>query len=206
MNRSILNIIIDTLAAAIMLGMIATGIIVRFTLPPGSGRALGVWGLTRHQWGDLHFWLALAAVATVVLHLALHWMWVVSVVRRSIVGANHGLPSARLRAVAAVATVLIACSAVAGFWWSSIQSIYRTDTTQPQTAEHRPDGAGIRGNMTLAETAAALGWSVEQVRQRLDLPTSVKDSEHLGQIAKERETTMQEMRKRLEPQSPEPKP
>jgi len=206
MKRSALNIIIDTLAAAVMLGMIATGIIIRFTLPPGSGRTLSVWGLTRHQWGDLHFWLALAAVAIVVLHLALHWTWVVSVVRRSIVGANQGLPSARLRAVAAVATVLIVCSAVAGFWWSSVQSTQRSDVPQLQTAEHRPDGVGLRGSMTLAETAAALGCSIEQVRQRLGLPANVQDSEHLGQIAKERGTTMQEMRKRLEPQSPEPKP
>jgi len=206
MKRSVLNIIIDTLAAAVMLGMISTGIIIRFTLPPGSGRVLGVWGLTRHQWGDLHFWLALAAVAIVVLHLALHWTWVVSVVRRSIVGADQGLPSARLRAVAAVATVLIVCSAVAGFWWSSVQSIERTITPQLDTTEHRPDGAGIRGSMSLTEAAAALGCSVEQVRQRLGLPTSVPNSEHLGQIAKERGTTMQEMRKRLEPQSPDTKP
>jgi hypothetical protein len=189
-----------------MLGMVATGITIRFTLPPGSGRTLGVWGLTRHQWGDLHFWLALAAVAIVVLHLALHWTWVVCVVRRSIVGASQGFPSARLRAVAAVATVLIVCSAVAGFWWSAVQSIQRTATPQSDTAEHRSDGAGIRGSMTLAETAAALGCSIEQVRQRLDLPASVQDSEHLGQIARERGTTMQDMRKRLEPQSPERKP
>ena len=206
MKRSILNIVIDSLAAAVMLGMIATGIIVRFTLPPGSGRVLGVWGLTRHQWGDLHFWLALAAVAIVILHLALHWTWVVSIVRRWIVGANQGSPSAPLRAVAAVVTVLIVCSAVAGFWWSSVQSIQRTTTAQPDTAEYRPDGADIRGSMTLAETAAALGCSIEQVRQRLGLTASVQESEHLGQIAKERGTTMQEMRQRLEPQSPERKP
>jgi hypothetical protein len=207
MKRSILNIIIDTLAAAVMLGMIATGIILRFTLPPGSGRVLSLWGMTRHQWGDLHFWLALAAVAIVVLHLALHWTWVVSVVRRWLVGATPGLPSARLRAVAAVATVLIVCSAVAGFWWSSVQSLDRTtDPPRRPTAEHQGEGAGLRGSMTLAETAAALGCSVEQVRQRLGLPASIPDSEHLGQIAKQRATTMQEMRKRLEPQFAEPKP
>ena len=206
MKRSVLNIVIDALAAAVMLGMIATGIILRFTLPPGSGRTLALWTLTRHQWGDLHFWLSLAAVAIVLLHLALHWTWVVSVVRRCVVGANQALPSPRLRALAALATVLIVCAAVTGFWWSSVQSIQRTDTPQPETAEHRPDGAGIRGNMTLAQTATALGCSVEQVRQRLALPASVPDSEHLGQIAKQRGTTMQEMRKRLDPQFPEPKP
>ena len=206
MKRSILNIVIDAVAAAVMLGMIATGIVIRFTLPPGSGRVLDVWGLTRHQWGDLHFWLSLAAVSIVVLHLALHWTWVVSVVRRWIVGTNQGPPSARLRTVAAVATALIVCAAVAGFWWSSVQSIQRTDTPQLQTTESMADGAGIRGSMTLSETAAALNCSVEQVKKLLGLPASIQDSEHLGQIAKEQGTTMQELRKRLVSQSPEPKP
>jgi hypothetical protein len=206
MKRSILNIVIDAIAAAIMLGMIATGIIIRFTLPPGSGHTLGVWGLTRHQWGDLHFWLSLAAVAIVVLHLALHWTWVVSIVRRWCVGTNQGLPSARLRTVAAAATTLIVCMAAAGFWWSSVQSIQRTDTAQFQTTESIGDGARIRGSMTLAETATVLNCSVSQVKQRLGLPASVQDGEHVGQIAHEQGTTMQEMRKRLVPQSPEPKP
>ena len=206
MRRSLLNIIIDALAAAVMLGMIATGIILRFTLPPGSGRALALWSLTRHQWGDLHFWLALAAVAIVALHLALHWTWVVSIVRRWMVGANQGLPSPRLRAIAAVATILIVGVAVAGFWYTSIQSIQRTGTPQPETPEHRPEDAGLRGSMTLTDTAAALGCSVEQVRQRLGLPVTIQDSEHLGQIAKQRGTTMQELRKQLEPPFAEPKP
>ncbi len=206
MKRSILNIIIDALAAAVMLGMIATGIIIRFTLPPGSGRVLGVWGLTRHQWGDLHFWVALAAVAIVVLHLALHWTWVVSVVRRSIVGVGQGLPTSRLRVLAAVATVLIVCAAVAGFWWTSVQSVQPTFVPQSDVAEYRPDGDGLRGSMTLTDAAAVLHCSVTQLRQRLNLPASVQDSEHLGQIAKERGTTMQELRRRLEAQISEPNP
>jgi hypothetical protein len=181
-----------------MLGMIATGIILRFTLPPGSGRVLASWGLTRHEWGDLHFWLSLAGVAIVVLHLALHWTWVVAVVRRWIVGANQGSPSSRLRTVAAVATVLIVCLAVAGFWWTSVRAIQRQGPPAPAT-EPQSDGEIIRGSMTLAETANALNCSVDQVRQRLGLPADVKDTERLGQIARQRGITMQEMRKQLVP-------
>jgi len=55
MNRTFINFITDALAALAMLGMIATGIILRFALPPGTSRSLALWGLTRHQWGDLHF-------------------------------------------------------------------------------------------------------------------------------------------------------
>ena len=206
MKRSILNIVIDAVAAIVMLGMVATGIILRFTLPPGSGRVISLWGLIRHQWGDLHFWLALAAVAIVALHLALHWTWVVSVVRLWIVGANQGLPSARVRAVAALATLLIVSLAVVGFWWTSVQSTERTYSLPSETAEHHTDGAGLRGSMTLTEAAVTLGCSVDQVRQRLSLPPSTPDTERLGLIAKQRGTTMQELRQQLMPQSVEPKP
>jgi hypothetical protein len=195
MKRSILNIVIDGVAAAVMLGMIATGIILRFTLPPGSGHSMTLWSLNRHEWGDLHFWLSLAAVAIVILHLALHWTWVVSVVRRWFVGANQGLPSARLRAVAAVITTLIVCSAVAGFWWSSVQSTQQPEKTSSTTGEFQ----NLRGDMTLTDAAAALNYSVDQVRQRLGLTVAVKDSERLGQIAKEQGITMQEIRRRLIP-------
>jgi len=204
MKRSALNFIVDAIATAIMLGMIATGIIIRFALPPGSGSARALWQLTRHQWGDLHFWLSLAVVAIVVLHLTLHWTWVVSIVRGWIVGSNQGAPSPRLRATAAVATMLIVCGAVLGFWWTAVRSVQPVGSFQTNAPEHRTENTGIRGNMSLAETATALGCSVEQVRQRLGLPVSVQESERLGQIARERGTTMQEMRQRLDAPVAEP--
>lgn len=198
MRRSVLNFIIDAVATASMLGMIATGIIVRFALPPGSGSTKALWGLTRHQWGEFHFWLALAAVAIVTLHLALHWTWVVSIVRGWITGSRHGLPSLRLRATAAVATIVIVCGATLGFWWTAVRSVQPVVGSHVDAAEHRNEGTSIRGSMSLAEAATALGCSIEQVRQRLGLPASVQESERLGQIAKERGTTMQEMRQQLE--------
>jgi len=46
-----------------------------------GGRNLGfqavILGLSRHTWSDLHVWFSLLAVAGVVLHLALHWKWIV---------------------------------------------------------------------------------------------------------------------------------
>jgi len=55
MNRTIANVIIDLAAALLFVGMIATGYILRFPLPPGSNRVLSLWGLTRHQWGGIHY-------------------------------------------------------------------------------------------------------------------------------------------------------
>jgi hypothetical protein len=38
MNRSLLNLTVDLLAAACLLAMVATGYILRFPLPPGTNR------------------------------------------------------------------------------------------------------------------------------------------------------------------------
>ena len=58
MNRTITKIIVDSVAAFLFLDMIATGYLLRFPLPPGSNKTLSLLGFTRHQWGDIHFWIA----------------------------------------------------------------------------------------------------------------------------------------------------
>ena len=80
MNRTIANIIIDIIAAFLFLGMIATGYLLRYPLPPGSNRSLSLWGFTRHQWGDVHFWISLGLLLVLVIHSVLHWNWIVTVI------------------------------------------------------------------------------------------------------------------------------
>jgi hypothetical protein len=75
-----LNIIIDLVAMLLFLGMIATGYLLRFPLPPGTNKTLTLWGLSRHQWGDVHFWISLGLLAVLLIHLALHWNWIVTVI------------------------------------------------------------------------------------------------------------------------------
>ncbi len=74
------NIVLDLVGAFLLSSLAATGALLIWKLPHGSGRgyAGGVtWlGLGRHEWGDVHFWIALAAVALVLIHVTLHWAWV----------------------------------------------------------------------------------------------------------------------------------
>ena len=66
MRRNTLNFIVDLVSLLVMLGMIATGVVMRFLLPPGTGGRHGdgpvksLCGLGRHDWGDVHFWLGVA--------------------------------------------------------------------------------------------------------------------------------------------------
>jgi hypothetical protein len=75
MIRNRTHCVVHVLAYLAMAGLAATGTIVRFRLPAGSGGD-AVLGLTRHDWGGIHFWIAMALLVLVALHVALHWTWV----------------------------------------------------------------------------------------------------------------------------------
>jgi hypothetical protein len=95
MKRGQLNALIDAVALVGFMGLTSTGLVLRFQLPPGSGGVAGhgfgrgsigrpletLWGLTRHEWGDCHYWIALGLLTVLSLHLFLHWKWIIGVVR-----------------------------------------------------------------------------------------------------------------------------
>ena len=83
MKRSTWISLVDILAFVSFVFLIATGFLLRYLLPAGSGglesmahgwRAATqpvslVWGMTRHEWGAIHFWLSVAFLVVMVLHL-----------------------------------------------------------------------------------------------------------------------------------------
>lgn len=58
-------------------GLVGTGSLLAWKLVPGSqgGHGLTVLDMTRHQWGDIHFWMAAVFVAAALTHLILNWVW-----------------------------------------------------------------------------------------------------------------------------------
>lgn len=120
MKRPPLNLLVDLAAALLFVGMVATGYILYWPLPPGTNKSYALWGMTRHQWGEVHTWISLALLVSLVVHVALHWPWVVVVVRRQfgLVAAEHGR---HLRAagvtLAVIGTVLVA------FAWAARWSV-----------------------------------------------------------------------------------
>jgi hypothetical protein len=152
MRRQILNLVINTAALLVMLAMIATGFLLKWVLPPGSrgGQGLQLWGMTRHEWGDLHFWLAVSLLSLLLVHVALHWAWVCALVARL---ASGKPPSA----AAFVASrqwlygigLLVACGLlVAAFLWIAYAQTQRGGTQER--------GRGFRGG----RGAAILNWPV----------------------------------------------
>lgn len=97
MTRGTVNSIVDTISFVDVLGLGATGLIMKYILPPGSGEGHGVgfrggrsteaakelWSLSRHEWGAVHFYLAVLFVALMAVHIVLHWDWVKCQIKRT---------------------------------------------------------------------------------------------------------------------------
>ena len=48
---------------------------------PRSGRELLLFGLTKHEWGDVHFWIAVATILVTIVHIMIDWKALRGVIR-----------------------------------------------------------------------------------------------------------------------------
>ena len=75
MKKATVNTFINVLSLLSFSGLVSTGNLMAFRLPPGSGQ-LNILGLTRHQWGDLHLAIAIAFLCFMIAHLFQHRSWI----------------------------------------------------------------------------------------------------------------------------------
>ncbi|MCD6283399.1 DUF4405 domain-containing protein [bacterium] len=73
--KHMLNFWINVIIYLLMGFLLFSGFLIKFTMPPGTGGVLVLLGMDRHDWGVLHFWVAVALLIGVALHLWLHWSW-----------------------------------------------------------------------------------------------------------------------------------
>jgi len=90
MRRTTRNYVIDAVFGLLMLFQGITGFVLWFILPGGGYRYRGGSGLSeesstflfaRHTWLDIHEWLAVALLVVFVLHIVIHWQWIVSMTK-----------------------------------------------------------------------------------------------------------------------------
>ena len=73
MKRSKIMLLVDVLSFAGFVLLASTGILLHYLLPPGSGRWSSIWGLSRHEWGDIHFVISAVFFFVLSFHLIIHW-------------------------------------------------------------------------------------------------------------------------------------
>jgi len=120
MKRNHVHLLVDVLLAVTALGMVWTGLLLAFVLPPGS-RATRVWGLERHDWGDVHFWMAMGIVALVLVHVALNWRWVWCVVVKLFTDNPNRIPPWKIYTVG-IGLVLLLTLFIGSILWAAVAS------------------------------------------------------------------------------------
>ena len=63
----------------------------------GSG-TLTFWDLSKHTWIDIHDWVAVALVVLVLVHVILHWAWIVRMTKAIFRGQPKRLAPVLVRA------------------------------------------------------------------------------------------------------------
>ena len=90
--------------------VVSTGVLMRYVLPPRSGQSIEILGMSRHEWGDLHFYITLIFLIILSVHLFLHWKFF----RNLFIGNTDGVDLSRLL-LGIVAFLAVLALAVAPF-------------------------------------------------------------------------------------------
>jgi hypothetical protein len=177
MKRTTLNFIIDAIAFAGVVFLATTGFLMKYALPPGSGQLVGrgtgagaaqkpvtlLWGLTRHEWGDIHFWIAVGLMAALAVHLIRHWRWIVCVLQgrpREGSGARAAFGVVGLVGLIAVAIAPLLSPTTQV---TRAQLVETSTDLAPQTIEASPTpapqttGAATRGDTGGSTTRSTVG-------------------------------------------------
>jgi hypothetical protein len=87
-SKAKVNFVVDAMILIVFLVAAVTGLVL-MTMPHGGyqgGRNpdfdATVLSLSRGEWNDLHVWSSLGMMAGIVVHLVLHWKWILCMVKR----------------------------------------------------------------------------------------------------------------------------
>ena len=204
--------LVDTLLFICIVGISFIGFLMGLIIPKGSAAhesAKYFLGLHRHQWGNIHFYLSIAFVILVIIHLVLSWSWVKT-------RARHIFKKGW--AAALISTALLAVIVLVLFWLlypkepgayedygvkrgekgrqksaTEISPLEKDKYFSEQTQEY----STITGKMTLSEVAQVTGIPARQIADALNLPPDVSFHETLGRLREQHGFSMQDVREIL---------
>jgi len=168
-------------------------------------------GLDRHQWEEVHFWIAAGLLGILTIHLFLHWKWIASVIQGkpgegSGIRATLGIVSLTVLLVAAALPFLsptewkthsgkpgLPGKHQAKSELDETDSLLNEKPYEDAVTEKAPP-RDIRGSMTLQEVEDATGVPAGHILQALGLPEDTSPQKKLGRLRKEFGFSIQEVR------------
>jgi hypothetical protein len=186
MNRPEKNFFIDAIAFIGFILLTSTGILMRYILPPGSGRWKFIWGLDRHEWGSIHFWISVIFLSILTIHLILHWRWVANFIKgrpREGSGLRAGLGIVGLIGLLALAIAPLV---------STVETSAVKEKGVALSDKH--ENLEISGSMTLNEVEQKTGVPSDHIIKELKLSPDTNKEEKLGRLKKMFGFTMDDVR------------
>ncbi|MBS3818883.1 DUF4405 domain-containing protein [bacterium] len=213
MKKTDWKYVVDIFMFICMVGIVSIGFLMGLFLaegPTAQESKKYFLGLHRHQWGNIHFYLAAAFVTFLILHLILEWSWIKGK-SQNIFRKGWG--------VALVLLVVLSFGVLVLFWslYPKYPSTY-SDYGQGRGARAKQESfqsAGyslpqenrlqdksqktfvVTGQMTLSELERTTGLSAEKILSRMGLPANVPQKESLGRLRKKHGFSLVEMRKAI---------
>jgi len=209
MKKSDWQYIVDTLLFMCITGIAIIGFLMGLVIPKGpqaSESAKYFLGFHRHQWGNIHFYLSIAFVVLVIIHLILSWSWIKGKARQLF---------QRGWATMLVFTTVVSLLVLFLFWAfypkapgahedygvrarSRAKAVASEKSQSPQeeriSIREGKDYIAITGQMTLLDVEKATGIPAREIADELGLPSKVSLDEPLGQLRKKYPFTIQEVR------------
>ena len=190
MKRTTLFFAVDVIAFVLFVLLTSTGILVRYTLPPGSGHFTTLLGMDRHDWGEIHFWMALVLLATLAVHLFFHWKWLVSMIK--------GKPreGSGIRFALAIVGLIALLGLVIAPLFVPVEQTGEPPHKLRATEKHQGsnDLFSIEGSMTLQEVELQTGVPTQVILTELGLPADTPIDEKLGRLRRTHGFEMEQVR------------
>ncbi len=218
MSKQTINTIVDAAAFIALLFLAATGSLIKFVLPPGTGHFNVIWGMDRHEWGEVHYVFAIVFLTAMACHLFMHWHWILFTVQ------GRSSKQANLRTAAAVLGLAVLLGLAASPYLARVESTSEAphkkqaekcleDKTcqelpmpkkqaEKKHAEESP--SPVDGTMTLAEVERKTGVSAALILKEMKLPADVPMDERLGRLRKKYNFDMHELRAIVEKNTTKP--
>jgi len=209
MKKTDWQYLVDTLLFICIVGIAFIGFLMGFVLPKGPKAlesAKYFLRLHRHQWGNIHFYLSIAFVILVIIHLILSWSWIKGKARQ-IFKKGWG--------TVLILTAIVSILVLFLFWifYPKVPGAYEDygvragriakekafeETLYPQEEKIFLEGSQeyitITGKMTLLDVEKVTGIPARKIADELGLPSKVSLDETLGRLRKRYLFNLQDVR------------
>lgn len=210
MKKTDWQYLVDTLLFLCILGIAFIGFLMGLVIPKGptaQESAKYFLGLHRHQWGNIHFYLSIAFVIFVIIHLILSWKWIKNK-SRQVFKKGWG--------AALILTAMVSILVLFLFWalYPRVHGAYEDygvrageRAKQKQLSKEGypideekifyEDGRVdivITGQTTLRQAEKATGIPAKKIAAELRLPSNVSMDETFGRLSKKYPVNLQEVR------------